>query len=114
MPLLTAGGGILWRGATPVEYTHFMWADHTIAFLSARRDNTSQTVFEFLCVYLSLHTFSRSAAGPGVLVGGDNFASLQNALDCGSGKPAMNLIGREIASRQALRGWHLKAVHFPK
>ena len=66
------GGGILWVGARPVEYTHFVWSDHTLALLGAVRDNTCQTLFEFLTVYLCPHTFVRSARGRGVIVLGDN------------------------------------------
>ena len=108
------GGGILWVNSRPVEYTHFVWAEHTMKFLSAVRSNTCQTLFEFLTVFLCLLTFERSVVSCGVAVGGDNLSSLQNAIDCKSTRPAINLIGREIAWRKGLRNWRLVAFHFPK
>ena len=108
------GGGILWVGFRPVEYSHFVWSEHTLLFLKAVRSNTCQTLFEFLTVFLCLLTFERSVATVGVAVGGDNLSSLQNAIDCKSTRPAINLVGREIAWRKALRKWKLVAFHFPK
>ena len=97
-----------------MEYCHFTWSDHTLRMLSAKRDNTCQTLFEFLTVFLCLMTFDRTVRYFGVVVCGDNLAALQNAIDCKSSRSAINLVGREIAWRKALLGWRLLAAHFPK
>ena len=90
---------MLWAGAKPIEYCHFTWTEHSLKVLSAKRDNTSQTVFEFLTVFLCLTAFQKAVCTHGVLVLGDNLVALQNALDCKSSRSAMNLVGREIAWR---------------
>ena len=103
------GGGILWINSRPAEYTHFTWSSFTLRFLSAERTNRCQTLFEFLTVFLCLLTFERAVVSHGVAVGGDNLSSLQNAIDCKSTVPAINLIAREIAWRKGLRSWKLVA-----
>ena len=97
-----------------MEYTHFTWTEHTLQLLSAKRDNTCRTLFEFLTVFLCLGTFHRAVSSHGVVVCGDNLAALQNALDCKSSRSAINAVGREIAWRKALAGWKLTAAHYPK
>ena len=108
------GGGVLWIGSKPAEYCHFTWSEHTLTMLAAKRDNTCQTLFGFLTVFLCLECFERAVRSHGVVVCGDNLATLQNSIDCKSSRSSINLVGREIAWRQALRGWRLTAAHFPK
>ena len=91
------GGGVLWLGGNPIEYTHFVWSQHTLDTLKACVAHTSQTVFEFFTIYLVLLTFRRIVTEHGVLLGGDNLTSLQNLLNLRSGKTDLNSICREIS-----------------
>ena len=71
-------------------------------------------LFEFLTVFICLMSFQQSVCTSGVVVCGDNLASLQNAIDCKSPRSSINMVGREIAWRKALHGWKLTAAHYPK
>ena len=71
--------------------------------LGAKHNNTCQTLFEFLTVYICLLTFPRSVCSCGVIVGGDNLSSVQSTFDRNRTRPAINLVGREIAWRKAWR-----------
>ena len=60
------GGGVLWVGPRPVEYCHFTWSEHCLKLLAAKRDNTCQTLFEFLTVFLCLAAFQQMRRRIGV------------------------------------------------
>jgi len=74
-------------------------------------DPGGQTTWEYLILYIALHTWG-SEHRSGLLLLGDNLASLAGILNL-RGKSVLNLITKEVAWRKVRFQWRFAVGHLP-
>ena len=96
-----------------VKYMYGKWTPEDAQLLKVQIGNcAAQTVFEYLALFIALAEFGYQYRTPGIVVLGDNVASLTLSLNL-KGDKSLNLISREIAWRRARQGWRYRVAHIP-
>jgi len=107
-----AGAVLLKRGA-PQEFFELAWTDSAASSIGAVVGQpASQTLFEYLALYLLLRIWAPSFTHVGVAVLGDNLASLTLALNF-KGKAGLAKISRELSWRKVRGAWRYAVAHLP-
>jgi len=107
------GGAILFIARKPVEFFQLPWSKAMASKFGVRvGDPAGQTTWELLTLYLALEIWGFEHRSPGLLLMGDNTASLSSTLSL-KGKSALTQITRELAWRKVRRGWRYAAGHLP-
>ena len=71
-----------------------------------------QTTFEYAALFLVLMTYGEHHRGTGIVILGDNVASLDLALTL-KGQKTLGKISREISWRRVRLGWRYLCGHLP-
>ena len=110
----------VWRGAllkNPtgeiVRYFAVVWDGTEAEHLDVKIDDPAfQTFWEFCTLLLALITWGSFFTKESVVIYGDNTAALSNALSL-KGRGVLLHVAREVAWRQAKRGWNFETAHLP-
>ena len=108
------GGAVLKDSAGHItEFFSTVWLGDEAEHLSvAPADPAFQTFWEFATLLLSLITWGGYFTDQAVLILGDNIGALSNALAL-KGRGILLNVARELAWRQARRGWKFSVGHLP-
>jgi len=107
------GGAILFVAHRPVEYFQLPWSKAMASkFGVLVGEPAGQTTWELLTLYLALEIWGFEHRATGLLLMGDNTASLSSTLSL-KGKSALTQITKELAWRKVRRGWRYAAGHLP-
>ena len=107
------GGAILFVQTRPVEFLQLSWSDAMASKFNVRvGEPAGQTTWELLVLFLALEVWGHEHRKTGLLLMGDNTASLSATLSL-KGKSALTQITKEIAWRKVRRGWRYAAGHLP-
>jgi len=107
------GGAALYLKGRPAEYFDIRWDESTARRLRAPiGEPCGQTSWELLAILLALCKWGTRFAQQGVIILGDNIASLEAALSL-KGRSALAMIGRELAWRRARFAWRYHVGHLP-
>ena len=110
---LWGGGSILKVNNVIIRYFFVKWANEDFARKGVLIGQCKwQTFWEFLTLLIAAITWSKHLSDEGVLMAGDNTASLQLAMDR-KGKKQCNCIARELVWRHARRQWRFDCAHLP-
>ena len=100
------------RGA-PKEFFELAWTETTASSIGAVVGQpSSQTLFEYIALYLLLRIWAPSFTHVGVAVLGDNLASLTLSLSF-KGKAGLANISRELSWRKVRGAWRYAVAHLP-
>ena len=108
------GGAILKNPDGNIErYFAVVWDGSEAVHLGVRIGEPAfQTFWEFCTLLLSLVVWGKHFTQNTVIIYGDNTAALANALNL-KGRGILLHVAREIAWRQARRGWKFETAHLP-
>ena len=109
------GGGCLLKNPDGVIERYFavVWDGSEAVHLGVRIGEPAfQTFWEFCTLLLSLVVWGKHFRQNTVVIYGDNTAALANALNL-KGRGILLHVAREIAWRQARRGWKFETAHLP-
>ena len=106
-------GYLLKSGSQILEYGYGQWATEDAAYLGiAIGKPASQTVFEYLALFIVLVCYGHAHRSTGLAILGDNLASLNLALSM-KGSAALGTISRELTWRRIRGGWRYACGHLP-
>ena len=106
-------GTVLLQTGTPKELFELAWTESAASSVGAVVGQpSSQTLFEYLALYLLLRIWAPSFTHVGVSVLGDNLASLTLSLSF-KGKAGLAKISRELSWRKVRGAWRYAAAHMP-
>ena len=104
---------MLRRGAKVESYVHGRWTNEDsilVGFDIGKPDG--QTAWEYYCLFLVLMVFGTSSKDTGLVILGDNLASLNLALSLKGGR-FLGRVSREIGWRRVRLGWRYLCGHLP-
>ena len=95
------------------RYFAVVWDGGEATHLGVRtHDPSFQTFWEFSTLLLCLVLWGKHFVDESVVIYGDNTGALSNALNL-KGKGILLHVAREVAWRQARRGWRFETAHLP-
>ena len=108
------GGAVLKNPIGNIErYFAVVWDGSEAVHLDVRTGEAAfQTFWEFCTLLLSMVVWGKFFTEHTVVIYGDNTAALANALNL-KGRGVLLHVAREIAWRQAKRGWKFETAHLP-
>ena len=106
-------GGLLRQNGKVVKYFYGCWTADEEKKLDVKiGEPHGQTTWEYLTLFLALVLFGYRYRVSGIIITGDNIASLNLALTL-KGDKSLNLISREMAWRRVRHGWRYRCAHLP-
>ena len=106
-------GAVLRREGQATSYFFGTWTeDDALVVGSPLGDPSGQTAWEYLALFLVLLTYGAAYRKTGVILLGDNLASLTLALEL-KGDKVLGKVSREIAWRRIRLGWRYLCGHLP-
>jgi len=106
-------GAVLKQGGVPQVFFTGAWSEADAELVGARLgEPDGQTAWEYLTLFLCLLAFGTDTRRTGLVILGDNLASLNLALSL-KGHRVLGKTSREIAWRQIRQGWRYMCGHLP-
>jgi len=106
-------GAVLYESDLPTSFFELAWtADMAQAIGGIIGSASSQTVFEYLALFLVLLAWGPAHRTHGLAIAGDNIGALSSALGL-TGRGGMGRISRELAWRKVRQGLRFSAGHLP-
>ena len=104
---------MLKQNGVPQVFFTGAWTEEDAEVVGARLgEPDGQTAWEYLTLFLVLLAFGTDSRRTGLVILGDNLASLNLALNL-KGNKVLGRTSREIAWRQIRQGWRYMCGHLP-